>query len=46
MAFCCACSAKLEKAGAYLVHAAIGDAAVAGSPQHLYVSPAAVAADR
>lgn len=46
MAFCCARSAKLEKAGAYLVHAALGDGAVSGSPLQMYVSPAAVDADR
>lgn len=46
MTFCFACSAELEKAGAYLVHAAVGDVAVSGSPKRLYVSPAAVAADR
>ena len=46
LAFLRACSAKLKKAGAYLVHAAMGDAAVSGSPLHLYVSPAAVDADR
>ena len=43
---CCACSAKLEQAGSYLVYATIGDAAVAGSPQHMHVFPAVAAADR
>lgn len=46
LVLCCACSAKLEQAGFYLVRAAMGDAAVGGSSQHLHVFPAAAAADR
>lgn len=45
---CCvvSCSARLEKAGAYLVHATISNNPVAASPELLHVQPASASAKR